>query len=175
MRYCLKAQCPICNQEIKYQYHTEKIPYFSEILISTAQCECGFRSTDTLILKEGAPTLWRVQVQQAEDLTIRVIRSSTATIEIPEFGVKIEPGPACEALITNIEGILLRIRETVDRVLSWAETEEERNRAAEVHRTLEKASCGTLPFTFLLKDPCGNSAIVSDRAEKESLAVETEE
>lgn len=172
MRYCLKSPCPVCQSEIEYKYQTEDIPFFSEILITSALCECGYRFTDTIILGEGEPVRWSIAVRSADDLNIRVVRSSCGTIRIPELGVTIEPGPACEACITNIEGILWKIRETVENIHRTAEGEE-RERADQVLTTIDRAFGGNLPFTFILEDPSGNSAIISDSAERQLMGGET--
>lgn len=172
MRYCLKSACPVCQSEIEYKYQTEDIPFFSDILITTALCECGYRFTDTIILGEGDPVRWSIAVQSADDLNVRVVRSSRGTIKIPELGVTIEPGPACEACITNIEGILWKIREIVENIQRSAEGEG-RERSDEVLMRIDRALAGTLPFTFILEDPSGNSAIISDTAERQFMESET--
>lgn len=172
MRYCLKSPCPVCQSEIEYKYQTEDIPFFSDILITTALCECGYRFTDTIILGEGDPVRWSIDVQSADDLNVRVVRSSRGTIRLPELGITIEPGPACEACITNIEGILWKIREIVENIQRSAGGEE-RERSDEVLMRIDRALAGTLPFTFILEDPSGNSAIISDTAERELMESET--
>ncbi|MDD1673738.1 MAG: ZPR1 zinc finger domain-containing protein [Methanomicrobiales archaeon] len=166
MRYTLKAPCPLCKNEIDYTYQIEDIPYFSEILITTALCDCGFRHTDTIITSEGEPTRWKMHITSSDDHATRVIRSSSGVIEIPELGVTIEPGPVCEGFVSNVEGVLWRVMEAVESVLSWAEGED-LTRALEVQKKIEAAIEGNIPFTLVLEDPCGNSAIISKNAEKE--------
>ena len=46
-------------------------------------------------------------------ISARVVRSTGARIEIPEFGVRIDPGPACEGFVSNVEGVLDRIGKVV--------------------------------------------------------------
>lgn len=168
MRYCLKAPCPVCQRELEYIYQTEEIPYFSEILITTARCACGFHHTDTLILREGEPARWELRVTDPGDLNARVIRSSSGTLEIPELGIVVEPGPACEAFITTVEGVLQRIRDSLQRILTITKGEQ-REKGVEVQTRLEEASRGEIPFTLVLEDPCGNSAILSPKAERTPL------
>lgn len=172
MRYCLKLPCPVCQTEIEYKYQTEDIPFFSEILITTALCECGYRFADTIILGEGEPVRWTFPVRSADDLNVRVVRSSRGTIKIPELGITIEPGPACEACITNIEGILWKIRDTVEHIHRRT-VGEERERSDEVLIIIDQALAGTIPFTFILEDPSGNSTIISDTAERQVIEGET--
>jgi ZPR1-related zinc finger protein len=171
LRYTLKAPCPLCNNEIEYSYQTEDIPYFSEILISSALCDCGFRHTDTMITGGGEPVRWRVSIQSPEDLSIRVIRSTGGIIQIPEFGVTIEPGPACEGFVSNVEGVLWRVMEAVESIMSWAEGGD-RERAQAIRNTVQQAIDGEIPFTLVIEDPCGNSAVISERATRETYQPE---
>jgi zinc finger protein len=104
-------------------------------------------------------------VDASEDLMARVIRSSTCTVEVPELGIRIDPGPACEASITNVEGILQRMRETVESVQTWVENAE-RECANTLLETISRAIDGSFQFTLIIEDPSGNSAIISKKAKK---------
>lgn len=173
MRYTLKAPCPLCKKEIEYTYQTEDIPYFPEILITSGLCDCGFRHTDTMITGGGEPVRWKVMVDTPEDLSIRVVRSTSGIISIPELGVVIEPGPACEGFVSNVEGVLWRVMEAVEGVISWAEGED-LSRAREIQKRIQQSIEGELPFTLVIEDPCGNSAILSRNAIKEPYKPEEE-
>jgi zinc finger protein len=94
-----------------------------------------------------------------------VVRGSSGTIEIPEFGVRIDPGPACEAFVSNVEGILLRVIQVVEQILPGLQGTEQENAVALLEKIGEIRE-GMLPVTLIIEDPCGNSAIVSDKAEK---------
>jgi len=162
------GRCPYCEREIQYLYQTENIPYFSDILIVSARCECGYRHADTMVLGEAEPARWEFPVNGPEDLSIRVIRSASAALRIPELGVEIDPGPACEGFVSNVEGVLDRIEDVIGTVLTWAEGEEREN-ALVLRRRIELAREGSLPFTLVIEDPTGNSAIVSERAVKTAI------
>jgi len=165
--------CPSCSNEIEYRYQTEDIPYFSEILIISANCpRCGYRYVDTQLLKAGEPSRHTLPVDNEEDLATRVVRSMTASLSIPELGVAIDPGPACTGFITNVEGVLDRIEQVVQAACRWSEGEKKENACALLER-IAQARAGTLPFTLILTDPSGNSAIVSEKATKTPLNVET--
>ena len=168
MRRVIPGPCPVCQSPIEFVYTTETIPYFFDILLISARCDCGYRYTDTMILGEGEPVRWTLRVEDEEDLAARVVRSTTGTVIVPELGVRIEPGTACEAFITNVEGVLVRIARVVEGVLTWAEGDERRE-ALRVKAALEEAREGRRPFTLVVEDEDGNSAILSPRAEKEPL------
>jgi len=164
----VQGRCPYCEREIQYLYQTENIPYFSDILIVSARCECGYRHADTMVLTGGEPARWEIRVEGPEDLVARVVRSASGTIRIPELGVEIEPGPACEGFVSNVEGVLGRIDDVVAGVLTWAGGEERENALA-LRERIVWARKGVIPFTLSIEDPTGNSAIVSGKARKSEI------
>jgi zinc finger protein len=161
----VQGRCPYCEREIQYLYQTENIPFFSEILIVSGRCECGYRHADTMVLGEAEPARWEILVEGPEELSARVVRSASAAIRIPELGVEIDPGPACEGFVSNVEGVLERIEDVVTGVLTWAEGEERENALA-LRERIGLAREGSVPFTLSIEDPSGNSVIVSPKALK---------
>ena len=97
----------------------------------------------------------------------------SGTVKIPELGVQIDPGPACQGFVTNIEGVLDRIEDVVQSALLWTEDEEKKNAYVLLER-ITQARSGTFPFTLILDDPSGNSAIVSEKAKKKPLDIPAE-
>ena len=170
MQSVVQGRCPYCEREIQYLYQTENIPYFSDILIVSARCECGYRHADTMVLADSEPARWELRVEEPEDLMIRVVRSASARVEIPELGVEIDPGPACEGFVSNVEGVLDRIDNVVAGVLTWAEGDERENALA-LRERIGWAREGRLPVTLSIEDPSGNSAIVSEKAKKSGIPV----
>ena len=165
METVVPGPCPSCNTEIEYIYKTENIPYFSDILIISAICpECGYKFVDTQMLKHGEPARHTVAITTADDVSIRIIRSTSASIEIPEIGVHIGPGPQCQGFVSNVEGVLDRIEQVVMGALQWG-TDEEKENATKLLADIARIKCGTFPVTLILEDPSGNSAIVSDKAD----------
>jgi len=162
----IRAPCLQCSEEIEYHYKTIEIPYFSDVLITTVICEsCGFHSVDVMILGENEPARYTLAVSSPEDMESRVIRSTTGTIEIPELGILVEPGPICDGFITNVEGVLVRVEDVIDRVMTWSEGEE-LERARELRSRIEEMRSGTVPFVLIVQDEDGNSAIIHPDAEK---------
>ncbi len=166
MRTVVPGPCPYCNTEIEYNYQTENIPYFSDILIISALCSsCGYKYVDTQLLKDKEPVQYEVRVDTPEDLAIRVVRSMSASIEIPELGVRIDPGPACQGFVSNIEGVLNRVEQIVKGALIWGEVEEQEN-ARTLLKKIDSVKNGSFAITLVLEDRCGNSAIIADKAQK---------
>jgi zinc finger protein len=125
------------------------------------------------MLKHGEPVRYVYRTATQEDLAVRVVRSMSASIEVPELGVRIDPGPTCQGFVSNIEGVLDRIVQAVGSAIVDGDTDEREN-ARLLLEKIARVKCGELPVTFILEDPTGNSAIVSDSAEKSTYTVEPE-
>lgn len=167
MRESYQGTCPACGGEIQITHHRLEIPHFPDLLLVSIACDaCGYRHTDTIILGEGDPVRWTVRVEEPDDLSIRVVRSTTGTIKIPELGLAVEPGTACEGFVTNIEGVLVRFERAVESILANPENDDERTAALRMQEKLADAREVAFPFTVVLEDPSGNSALISEKAEK---------
>lgn len=147
----------------------DNIPYFGDILEVSMSCGCGFKFADTIILSQKEPLRHHKRICNEGDLWARVIRSTSGTIRIPEWGVEIEPGPASEAYITNVEGVIERIQGVVGMAKRWSETEEEREKADALLDTMREARDGKPDFTFIIEDPQGNSAVIGEGVEVTKL------
>lgn len=174
MRTVLVGPCPVCPTDIDYLYQTEEIPYFSDILIISARCpSCGYRYVDTQMLKQTDPIQWTLAIETPEDLSVRVVRSMNGRIEIPELGVVIDPGTACEGFVTNVEGVLNRVDAVLEGAIHWAEGDE-LVQARLIRERIAAVKAGTFPVTLFLEDPTGNSLIVSEKAQRCSYEPEPE-
>ncbi len=172
MHTVVPGPCPCCNSEIEYLYKTENIPFFSDILIISAVCPaCGYKFVDTQLLKHGDPARYTVSVESEQDLAIRVVRSMSASLEIPELGVRIDPGPACEGFISNVEGVLDRIGTVVEGAARNG-TDDEKVSAATLLANIARVKAGQFPVTLILEDPSGNSGLIADKTVKEAYVPE---
>jgi len=154
--------CPACGSIVEMQCQQDNIPYFGDILEVSIVCSCGFKFVDTIILGQKEPLRHSMRIRKEGDLWARVIRSSSGTVHIPEWGVDIEPGPASEAYITNVEGIIERLQTVVNMARKWSETDEERQRAEALLDTMRVARDGKPDFTIIIEDPLGNSAVIGE-------------
>jgi len=165
VRQVVPGPCPACGTEIEYLYQTEDIPYFFEILLISALCpEGGYRLADTQLLKNAEPSRWELPIESPEDLNIRVVRSMNGVISIPELGVRVDPGPACEGFVSNVEGVLNRIDRVIESVIGWTDDAKERRNAAILRDQITDVKEGRLAVTLRIDDPTGNSAILGEKA-----------
>lgn len=175
-RFETKICCPLCQTDLVMNWQRDNIPYFGEILYVSARCQCSFRFADTMILSSKEPMRYEILVETSEDLDARVIRSTSGTIRIPEMGVTIEPGSVSESYITNIEGVLQRIRDVLITASRWVQGDEEKSsRSEELLSMLEDVIEGKRKITVIVEDPLGNSAIISKKAKATKLSKEEAE
>ena len=174
MQTVVPGPCPVCNAEIEYLYQTDNIPFFSDIIIIRALCnKCGYRYVDTQVLTSQAPGRQEFHVETSDDLDVRVVRSMQGIVMVPELGVRIDPGPACEGFVSNVEGVLDRIVDVVKGAFRWG-TDVEKENATALLADIAKVKSGTFPITLILEDPCGNSGIIADSVTKEKYVPEDE-
>lgn len=162
--------CPICGRELKLYVNTYEVPFFDKILLTSISCECGFKHADSIVLGEKEPARYKIKVNR-RNLSTKVIRSTSGTIRIPELGVSIEPGPASQAFVTNLEGVLVRVADVVRVAKKWNEDDEEKVKKCEwILEKINNVIEGDGELTIILEDPFGNSLILSDETFKERLS-----
>ncbi|NPV62270.1 MAG: ZPR1 zinc finger domain-containing protein [Methanotrichaceae archaeon] len=175
MNLTTTSRCPVCLSQMDFIWETQDIPCFGEAMIIAGTCSCGFRHSDTILLSQKEPARYTMEVTEVEDLNARIIRSSSGTIRVPEIGVDIEPGPASECYISNVEGVLARITDMVafaTRSAREAGDAEKTCRGEEILENIALALEGRFKLTFMIEDPLGNSIIASDKAVRSELTEE---
>ncbi|WNY24686.1 hypothetical protein MsAc7_02100 [Methanolapillus millepedarum] len=172
-----RTNCPLCQNELVMKWQRDNIPYFGDIMYTTSICSnCTFRFADTLILTGKDPVCYSLSVNTPDDLDARVIRSTSGTILIQELGIMVEPGPISESYITNVEGVLQRIRGVVESATRWSEADCELDKVerglyllARIDEIIENPETADCKITLEIKDPLGNSAILSANAKSRPL------
>ncbi len=157
--------CPVCGQKsLRTIINETEIPYLGKILLYTSVCSnCGYRHNDVILLDQKRPVRIEFKASGPEDLKVRVIRSSNAKISISEIGVDIEPVLNGESFISDIEGVLFRILNIMSQLLKDS-NEDKKKIIIEKMKKIAKMRNGIDSLTFIVEDPSGNSAIISERA-----------
>jgi zinc finger protein len=158
------SKCPVCNiGNLVVRSMLYSVPFFNELAMFMVHCpECGFSHNDVFSAEQRKPSRFTLYVDDVSLLNVRVVRSGSCTYRFPEWGIDVEPGPAADAFISNVEGLLFRVRSVVETAGGFAELEEERIRASEILEEMEAALRGEFPFTLVLEDPAGVSGILPD-------------
>ncbi len=171
------SDCPVCGGEktLEVSNRTDNIPYFGDILETAVLCKnCGYQSSDSISLEQNDPVRFTLKIDSSK-LNSRVAKSQTATVTIPDLGLKVEPGPKSQGYVSNVEGILNRFESAVVRAIKLEGDEitpDVRENALNIIDYLARIKMGELSTTLILEDPFGNSVIDDDDAEKELLTQE---
>ncbi|MBN2155153.1 MAG: ZPR1 zinc finger domain-containing protein [Candidatus Lokiarchaeota archaeon] len=160
--------CPSCTKgilQISRNVHT--LPDGEDILILLMECNaCSFRRNDIIPLRSAfAPGTYSLTINDG-DLTSKIFRSPTGVIELPEADFEIEPGASAEYWITNVEGILKRMIQFTNVMLTHASKDDANYQ--KIESTLEiLLNClqGTSPFHLILRDTIGGSYIASTKTD----------
>jgi len=150
------VKCPVCGEEsLKISIYKYRIPYIGDVLIESAKCgSCGYRWSDVEPVRHDSPRRIVVQVRNNNGLNTLIVKSSRATILIPELGIEIYPGPAAPGYITTIEGILYRVLDHIPQ-----ECMTSGQKCHEKVELIKKAINGLIPFTLIIEDPSGRSLV----------------
>lgn len=159
--------CPFCHKKTLTLRQAEReIPFFGKVILFSMDCEneeCGYHKADVESEDDKGSVKISFPIESEEDLKVRVVKSSNATIKIPHIG-SIEPGPASNGYVTNIEGILNRMKKQIEAVRDNAEDEEDRKKAKNLLKKMTRIMWGQEKVVLSIDDPTGNSAIISDKA-----------
>lgn len=160
-------KCPACGIEgvAKSIMKELEIPHFGKVLETTIQCpSCGFRHSDVIALEQNDPAKYVIEINK-NNLSVRVVRSQSATVEIPELGVKVEPGPKSEGYVTNIEGVLTRFEDAVKKALNLFDDAQSQENAKRTLKNIQELKKGNGTATLIMLDPFGQSNVVSEKVE----------
>jgi len=164
--------CPLCHQKtlILMERETE-VPYFGKVFIFSMTCSnCKYHKSDVEAAEQKEPCRYAFEISSEEDMKVRVVKSSEATVKMPHIS-EITPGPASQGFVTNIEGLLNRVKYQIETLSDTAEDDEDKKKAKNLLKKLLKIMWGQEKQKIIIEDPSGNSAIISDKAEKTALKV----
>ena len=167
--------CPLCNQKtlILTERETE-VPYFGKVLLFSMTCNnCKYHKADVEATEQKEAVKYEFEISSEDDMKVRVVKSSEATVKLPHIAT-ITPGPASQGYVTNIEGILNRVKYQVEAAKEMEEDEEDKKKAKNLLKKITRITWGQEKQKLIIEDPSGNSAIISDKAVKSVLKVKIE-
>jgi len=166
--------CPVCNGKnaAESTQKTSNIPHFGEILETTLICTaCGYKHSDVICLEQKDPVKLTLPINK-DTISSRVVKSQSATVIIPELGLKVEPGPKSLGYVSNIEGVITRFEEVVKKALAIFEDEESQKNGQLILEKLNQLANGEIEATLIIEDPFGQSNIMDIKVKKDSLTEE---
>jgi len=162
--------CPLCHQKTLTLMEREmEVPYFGKVFLFSMTCsDCKYHKSDVEAVEQKEQCKYAFEISSEEDMKVRVVKSSEATVKIPHI-TTITPGPASQGFVTNIEGILNRVKYQIETLRDTAEDDEDRKKAKNLLKKLLNIMWGKEKQMVIIEDPSGNSAIISDKAVKSGL------
>jgi zinc finger protein len=170
----MKIDCPVCHEQkcVDVTTKTDEIPYFGEIMESVVLCSsCGYRHSDVICLDQKEPVRYSLKIT-SEHMSARVVKSQSATVSIPDLGLKVEPGPKSVGYVSNIEGVLERFESAVKTALTLFDDEESLINASKILEELKKVRSGKKDVEIIVEDPFGHSIIMHQDASKRKLELD---
>lgn len=170
MESTVEQPCPICfsDKGLTMIAHTSEIPYFGEHTQLTILCpSCGWRHTDFIPAEGKKPGAWSLDIDNANMLTVRIIRSSSCTVKIEDLGLEVEPGGATTGYVSNIEGVLNRFEDAIQLMYRQSKSSNEIDIIEKCEKLMEKirfVKNGDLCVNITLLDPMGHSQILHEKA-----------
>ncbi len=166
----ISTRCLQCGKSANLIQKMQNIALFGPILMQTLTCaHCGFKWSDAMSLEFKRPMGFEAKIDGEKELRTKIVRNSSGTVEIPELGVLIEPGPFAEGFFTNMEGLLERV-ESVLELLAKSEDKKQANGAKATLKKLQKCKDGKMEFTVRVLDPLGGSALIGEKVKHWKLS-----
>ncbi|MFH1174132.1 MAG: ZPR1 zinc finger domain-containing protein [archaeon] len=163
--------CPICHKKTLTLMESQtEVPFFGICHLFGMDCkDCGYHLSDVEADEQKEPCKYTLDISDEKDMHIRIVKSSAATVKLPHLG-NIEPGEASNGYITNVEGILNRMKKILEDIRDNDEEEEEnRKKAKNMIKKITRIVWGQEKQRLIIEDPNGNSAIISEKAVKEKF------
>ena len=168
-----QQHCPICNAEQATLVEDERdVAYFGKVFLFSLTCKaCGYHQSDVEAAETHDPLRCEFTIASPEDLQVRVVKSSEATITVPQLKMSVEPGMGSNGYVSNIEGVLHRFKKVLEEQRDTTDDEDARKTAKNLLKKLWKVTCGDMELKIVIEDPSGNSAIISEKAKVSPLKV----
>ncbi|MGM5483573.1 MAG: ZPR1 zinc finger domain-containing protein [Nanobdellota archaeon] len=159
--------CPACGKKTLTLMEQEmEVPYYGKLFLFSMDCsneECLYHQADVEAEKGQGPVKIEYEIDSEEDMNVRVIKSSSATIKLPRI-MTIEPGPVSNGYITNIEGILNRVKTMLENSRDSSEDKSESKKCKNMIKKIQNIMWGHDNIKMTIEDPNGNSSIISEKA-----------
>ncbi len=157
--------CPFCHKKTLTMMEDEMdIPYFGKVYIFSMDCSsCNFHKSDIEAEERKDPCELTFTIEKEEDLKVRVVKSSEASINISQLRMSVEPGPNSNGYVSNIEGLLNRFKSILEDQRDNADDNDVRKKAKNLLKKIRKVEYGEAPLKIVIKDKSGNSAIISEK------------
>ncbi|CAA3017111.1 zinc finger ZPR1-like isoform X1 [Olea europaea subsp. europaea] len=159
------STCGACATNCDCRMFVTNIPYFQEVIVMASACDaCGYRNSEVkpggCIPLKGKKI--KVYVKNVNDLNRDVIKSDTASVEIPEIDLELATG-TLGGLVTTVEGLISKISESLERVHGFtfgdSLDDTRKSKWKEFRVRIDKLRSLEEPWTLIIDDALSNSFI----------------
>tara|TARA_Y100000031_G_scaffold142220_1_gene171544 strand:- start:304 stop:816 length:513 start_codon:yes stop_codon:yes gene_type:complete len=163
-------ECLVCaKKELTLREDEVDIPHFGRVFVFSMQCNgCGYRKADLEPVEKKEPASYTFEINSEDDLNVKIVKSGTATVKIPRI-ITIESGPSSEGYITNVEGLIERIKKIIQSAAESEDDKSVKKKAKNQIKKLNNVLLGRESLKIIISDPSGNSAIISDKTQKSKV------
>lgn len=164
-------ECPVCHEKkLNLREEEKDIPHFGKVFLFSMKCDnCNYNMSDVEAVELKDPCKITFEVENEKDLNVKIVKSSAATVKIPQLRMSMEPGPASIGFITNIEGLIQKFEEVVKDQKENSDDDALKKKAKNLLKKIWKIKCGNEKIKIIIEDPSGNSSIISDKAKVEKI------
>lgn len=165
-----KEKCPVCGEKALELIEREtEVPYFGKVFLYSMTCgKCRYHKADVEVAEKKEPCRCSIKISSEQDMKIRIVKSSEAVVKIPHI-TTIEPGASSQGYVTNVEGLLNRVKHEIEFIRDNAEDDGDKQKAKNLLKKLINVMWGKGKLKIIIEDPSGNSAIISEKAKTEKL------
>ncbi|CAL5366832.1 unnamed protein product [Camellia sinensis] len=141
------------------------IPYFREVIVMASSCDaCGYRNSELKpggrIPEKGKKII--VLVKNINDLSCDVIKSDTASVEVPELDLVLTSG-TLGGVVTTAEGLITKISENLERVHGFtfgdSLDDSKKSKWLDFRARLNKLLSVEDPWTLIIDDALANTFV----------------
>jgi len=157
------APCPQCADggTLTMLAMNSEIPYFGEHTQITILCSsCGWKHTDFIPSDGEKPGFSSLVVDNEQKMMVRIVRSSSCTVRIPELDLEVSPGGSSSGYVTNIEGVINRFETAIKTIIRGDDDGKGGEIAMQILETLHHVKKGMGEVSLELLDPRGRSQII---------------
>lgn len=171
MNIIKNQECPICkNKTLTLSEKLEDVPHFGKCYLFSMHCSnCNYKQADVEAAEQKEPSKYTLEVDSKKDLNIKIVKSSEASVKIPNLKLSVTPGTASEGYISNIEGVIKRFKNVIEHEKNTTDDDEIKKKAKNLLKKIWKIELGEQKIKLIIEDPSGNSAILSNKAKVEKL------
>ena len=165
-------KCPLCNQNSLILTERDvEVPHFGKVYLFSMTCDsCKYHKADVESVEQKEPVKFEFEISSEDDMKVRVIKSAEATVKLPHIAT-ITPGPAAQGYITNVEGVINRVKYQIEASKEAEDDDSKKKKAKSLLKKINRITCGQENQKIIIEDPSGNSAIISDKAVRSSFKV----